>query len=583
MPYVPTWKERLEDAKPYAMPAVAVAIVLAVGGWVAWHQFGPRPAEENAPPTAKDAAARMTELQGAGALVDGLEKSYLKALESGAAAEAATLLNRTIAKQREALRLDPGVNAAQTARLARLEAARDKLMSRAAAAESQELEREAMTAQQAGHNAGVVDKLREALRLQREGNARAGAADAQDFAREAQLTQAIERAESEPLHTAVETALTLAHSAATQENWDEALKAFNDARAAQVEINQRFPGGPFTDLAALDRIDGEIASLRAAGLAATTGAREREADAAAKAGRAQESAALYAAAAELQRQLNEKYARSRFASSARVDELTTKHDTMLSGTLLARATALDGEIAAALARRQVVAAGEEIAAAAELVDQAAKNFPRSRVLDPALAAKLAFFNQHRGDLATLQAAIYARLVPLPGDGKIRLLKTEVPQDLFARVMGENPSRHAGGALPVDSVSWVEAQEFCRRLGWLLGAKVRLPSEAEFRTAAGAAENSAAGATAVAWSAETSKGQTHDTGTSSATGAGFFDVVGNVAEWLQPADDTSETAPVAGGSYLDPTSALTPLPLVSMDKHERARHIGFRVAVELATP
>jgi hypothetical protein len=36
-----------------------------------------------------------------------------------------------------------------------------------------------------------------------------------------------------------------------------------------------------------------------------------------------------------------------------------------------------------------------------------------------------------------------------------MLKTEVPQDLFSRVMGSNPSRNAGRTLPVDSVNWID--------------------------------------------------------------------------------------------------------------------------------
>jgi hypothetical protein len=59
-------------------------------------------------------------------------------------------------------------------------------------------------------------------------------------------------------------------------------------------------------------------------------------------------------------------------------------------------------------------------------------------------------------------------------------------------------------------------------------------------------------------------------------------MGNLAEWLQPATDAGEAAPVAGGSYLDPASALTVLASTPTDKHERARHIGFRVVVDLAT-
>ena len=575
MPYVPTWKERLEDARPYALPAVAGLIVLGVAGWVWWHGLEPRAVAKRPEAPTKEAAARFTELQQIFAQVDRLEKLYQEALEAGTRDDAAALLARAIVKQREALRLDPGVNPEQTARLGRLESARDSLRAHAATAESAALERAAVNAQQAGPSAGAVEQLREALRLQREANASAATPDAQDFPREARLTQAIERAESEPLRAAVETSLTLARAAAAQENWDDALKAYTEARAAQAEINQHFPATPFVDLAGLDQIDAEIATLRAAGLAAATTAREREGDGAAAAGRVQESAALYAAAAELQRQVNEKFPHSRFAATTRVVDLAIKRDTVLSTALLARAAALDREIAAALARRQTVAAGEKIAAAAGVLEEAATSFPRSRAFDPALQFKLTYLGEHRADLDALQAEVYARLAPVPGAEKSRMLKTEVPQELFSRVMNSNPSRNSGRTLPVDSVSWLDAQEFCRRLAWLLGARVRLPTEAEFRAA------SAAGGEV--WSADTSGGHSHETGEAKPSAAGFHDLAGNLAEWLQADDGTAGTAPVAGGSYLDAAGTLASPPVTAMDKHERARHIGFRIVVEPAAP
>jgi hypothetical protein len=57
-----------------------------------------------------------------------------------------------------------------------------------------------------------------------------------------------------------------------------------------------------------------------------------------------------------------------------------------------------------------------------------------------------------------------------------------------------------------------------------------------------------------------------------------DIAGNVAEWLQPPAEPAETAPVAGGSYLDPAATLADPPLVRLGKRERARHVGFRIVV-----
>lgn len=51
-----------------------------------------------------------------------------------------------------------------------------------------------------------------------------------------------------------------------------------------------------------------------------------------------------------------------------------------------------------------------------------------------------------------------------------------------RDLSPNPSRFQGDSLPVEQVSWYEAEEFCARLSRLTGKTYRLPSEAEWEYA-----------------------------------------------------------------------------------------------------
>ena len=66
-------------------------------------------------------------------------------------------------------------------------------------------------------------------------------------------------------------------------------------------------------------------------------------------------------------------------------------------------------------------------------------------------------------------------------------KYEVTQAQWQAIMGNNPSVYVGKNLPVDSVKWNDAREFCRRLNERLGLSenngYRLPSEAEWEYAA----------------------------------------------------------------------------------------------------
>jgi formylglycine-generating enzyme required for sulfatase activity/tRNA A-37 threonylcarbamoyl transferase component Bud32 len=62
-------------------------------------------------------------------------------------------------------------------------------------------------------------------------------------------------------------------------------------------------------------------------------------------------------------------------------------------------------------------------------------------------------------------------------------KYPITQSQYLALMGNNPSHFQGGDLPVESVSWLDAQEFCDRLNAKTGKKYRLPSEAEWEYAA----------------------------------------------------------------------------------------------------
>ena len=55
------------------------------------------------------------------------------------------------------------------------------------------------------------------------------------------------------------------------------------------------------------------------------------------------------------------------------------------------------------------------------------------------------------------------MIAVPGQN-FSILATEVTQELYESIMGENPSEFKGEKnLPVENVSWVDAVEFCNKL------------------------------------------------------------------------------------------------------------------------
>jgi formylglycine-generating enzyme required for sulfatase activity len=61
-------------------------------------------------------------------------------------------------------------------------------------------------------------------------------------------------------------------------------------------------------------------------------------------------------------------------------------------------------------------------------------------------------------------------------------KFEVTQEQYEKIIKSNPSGFKGARNPVDSVSWDNAQAFCKQMSQKTGRSVRLPSEAEWEYA-----------------------------------------------------------------------------------------------------
>jgi formylglycine-generating enzyme required for sulfatase activity len=113
-------------------------------------------------------------------------------------------------------------------------------------------------------------------------------------------------------------------------------------------------------------------------------------------------------------------------------------------------------------------------------------------------------------------------------------KFQVTQAVYEAVTNSNPCNFKGPNLPVENVSWDDANRFCEELNSKAdGYCYRLPTEAEWEYAARAGDNSCryGPLLKVAWFRDNSGASTHPVGEKQPNAFGLYDMLGNVWEWV----------------------------------------------------
>jgi len=187
-------------------------------------------------------------------------------------------------------------------------------------------------------------------------------------------------------------------------------------------------------------------------------------------------------------------------------------------------------------------------------------------------------------------------------------KYEVTQEQYQQVTGTNPSHFKGANLPVGTVSWDNATEFCKAVTRPSGSRldpedrvtVRLPTEAEWEYAcrAGTTTTYYTGDTEAdlrraAWYSANSNNTTHPVGQKEPNPFRLYDMHGNALEWCleyehySPAAAVDPQGPIRrhfsvlrGGSWHGSARDCRSAYRIGGDPGYRDSSFGFRVVVEV---
>ena len=196
-------------------------------------------------------------------------------------------------------------------------------------------------------------------------------------------------------------------------------------------------------------------------------------------------------------------------------------------------------------------------------------------------------------------------LPAPPESRpFAIGKYEITQAEWYAVMKTKPSEYRGSRLPVETISWRDAQEFARRLSKKTRQTYRLPTAAEWEYAAKAASGAAYyfGDEAKdldrhAWYLTNAEEKTHPVGQKIPNAFGLYDIHGNVWEWTQTCDSGAhqqsnfdETVEkfirdchriYRGGSLANKATSLKIAYTQSSGVGDRYFGLGLRIVRELA--
>lgn len=508
-------------------------------------------------------------------LEDEFEKASLAAKVTEADIEK---LRRAIALQEVYIDKARLIDRAPAERLLKLQTRLDDTEAAPLAEIIAELEKKALAAETEEKDSEAVEIYKQLYDLQSRINTDYPHSKYKDIRKSAQFDSRVKMFLARPMYLKSVEAENAAREALEKGDWATAQLQFEKAIETITQMNSTYPTSVYTDFARLQKLDIELDSLKSSSLAAKINDYLEKARSAEAAGDHILASESYGDAVEVQKELNRLFPKSEHASDEKISDYEKKRVDAYSWKFAKEIVEQDKLLNRALYDGDFEKAKDISLNLLRKSEQFKTNFPRSQTVNDDLILRLRYITFMANNIPQIQKQVLGNLQKIEGFDSVEMLKTEVPQDLFILIMQENPSRDSGNPRkPVDSVTTEEIFRFCNRLSWILGRNVSLPSKAQFKAAVGSLRY--ADLNEISWNNVNSGGHTHPVATKKPNDRGFYDLLGNVGEYVISDDEDAVNGyKIIGGGAQTQTDSMLDLSEFSMDEKQRNRMVGFRIVV-----
>jgi hypothetical protein len=508
-------------------------------------------------------------------LEDEFEKASLAAKVTEADIEK---LRRAIALQEVYIDKARLIDRAPAERLLKLQTRLDDTEAAPLAEIIAELEKKALAAETEEKDSEAVEIYKQLYDLQSRINTDYPHSKYKDIRKSAQFDSRVKMFLARPMYLKSVEAENAAREALEKGDWATAQLQFEKAIETITQMNSTYPTSVYTDFARLQKLDIELDSLKSSSLAAKINDYLEKARSAEAAGDHILASESYGDAVEVQKELNRLFPKSEHASDEKISDYEKKRVDAYSWKFAKEIVEQDKLLNRALYDGDFEKAKDISLNLLRKSEQFKTNFPRSQTVNDDLILRLRYITFMANNIPQIQKQVLGNLQKIEGFDSVEMLKTEVPQDLFILIMQENPSRDSDNPRkPVDSVTTEEIFRFCNRLSWILGRNVSLPSKAQFKAAVGSLRY--ADLNEISWNNVNSGGHTHPVATKKPNDRGFYDLLGNVGEYVISDDEDAVNGyKIIGGGAQTQTDSMLDLSEFSMDEKQRNRMVGFRIVV-----